>query len=310
MATETYRIYGYLSGGRRTIRESGTHDTIYGLAGKKIRTPERLRLVIGGAVLSGARTLAELAKPIWGNGSQTMEEVLPVLPAKVPEFLPSNLWEWNTYDPANPPTQDPVEIWGSALTGNAMYWELEGDQLGKYFQGAGNSVHIKDDDGKLVVWNVLGVKRYRRMKQGTEPTFIPNPQFPIVEAERAEKKAQYEAIIRATLTPVGHYQFRGLPTGDDPKRTDPTKFGYGWQINGVDIPVDPNHRLAVPAWGFKFVEAPMRNPENVVTNYRNSKTGERYSKVIDHYEQTFQIAIRDSLDVAPYEKRMKALLHL
>lgn len=306
---ETYAIIGFLSGGRMSIRESGTHDVLYGLAGKKVRTPEHLRLVKDGVVLSSSATLAEFNKPQWGNGSQTVEEILPVLPAKVPEYLPAPFWGWNIYDPLNPPTQDPFEIW-AGLTGNAMYWELEGDQLGKYFQGAGNSVHITDADGKLTVWDVLGIKRYRRMKQGTEPSAIPNPQFPIVEAERAEKKAQYEAIIRSILTPVGHYQFRGLPTGDDPRRTDPTKFGYGWRINGVDIPVDPAHRLAVPSWGFKFLVAPMRNPENVVTQYRDSRTGERYSRVIDHYEQTFAAAIRDSLDVAPYEKRMKALLHI
>jgi len=308
MATETYKIYGYLSGGRRTIRESGTHNVLYGL-GKPVRTPEYLRIVKDGVILSGEETKAELKLPKWGNGSQTMEEILPVLPAKVPETLPAPFFQWMPYDPTNPPTQDPFEIW-AGQTGNAMYWELEGIQVGKYFQGAGNSVHIKDAEGNLTVWNILDVKRYRRMNQLYQPVVIPNPQFPIVEAERAEKKAQFEAILRAILTPIGHYQFRGFPTGDDPRRTDPTKFGYGWSINDVDIPNDPAHRLAIPAWGFKFLEAPMRNPENVTTNYRNSTTGVRYTKVIDHYEQIMASGLRAALDVSPFESRMNALLHL
>lgn len=306
---ETYAILGFLSGGRTTLRESGTHDTDYGKAGKTVRTPHVLRMIKDGVLLSGAATMAELNKPQWGNGSQTMEEILPVLPAKVPKFLPSGFWDWHPYDPSNPPTQDPFEIW-SGLTGNAMYWELEGDQVGKYFQGAGNSVHIKDVNGNLVVWNILGIQRYRRMKQGTEPSFIPNPQFPIVEAEREEKKAQFEAIIRATLVPVGHYQFRGLPTGDDPRRTDPNKFGYGWRINGEDIPVDPTHRLAIPAWGWKFLPAPMRNPENHAYKGRDSRTGVVTTIVVDLYEQTFETALKNALDVTPHNKRMKTLLSL
>lgn len=148
------------------------------------------------------------------------------------------------------------------------------------------------------------------MSQNYQPVVVPNPEFPIVEAERAQKKAQFEAILRPILSPIGHYQFRGLPTGDDPRRTDPTKFGYGWNINGIDIPNDPAHRLAIPAWGFAFLEAPMRNPENVTTKFRNTTTGEVYTKVIDHYELIMSMGLRAALEVSPFESRMDALLHL
>ncbi|MFA6973985.1 MAG: hypothetical protein WC238_04600 [Parcubacteria group bacterium] len=256
-------------------------------------------------ILSGEETKAELIR-------LGMENALPVLPAKVPEFLPAPFYEWHLYDPNDPathPTQDPYEIW-SGRQGNERYWELEGTILGRYFQGAGNSVHITDADGNLTIWNTLEVKKYRRMNTTSRPVKIPNPQFPIVEAERAAKKAQFEAILRPILTPIGQYQFRGFPLGDDPHRTDPTKYGYGWEINGVDIPKSPAHRLAILAWGFAFLEAPMRNPENVTTSYRNTTTGERFTRVVDHYEHTMAAGLKAALDVADYESRMNALLHL
>lgn len=305
MATETYKIYGYLSGGRRTVRESGTHDVLYGSG--QVRAPEYLRIVKDGVILSGEETMAEFAKPQWGNGSQTLEEILPILPAKVYPVLSAPFYEWHPYDPddeATHPTQDPYEIWGGRL-GNAMYWECEGAELGKYYQGAAMT-YVNHE----VIWKVLGIKRYRRMKQSpAEDAYIPNPEFPIVEAERAAKREQFHTILRAILTPVGHYQFRGLPTGDDPRRTDPNKYGYGWNINTVDIPVDPAHRLAIPAWGWKFLPAPMRNPENVITKFRDS-TGVIYTKGIDHHETTLNGFIECSLDISPYSVRMKTLLHL
>jgi len=301
MATETFAIYGFALNGRKPIRQSGVHDVLHGLAGKSVRAPFYLRMIKDGILLTGAQTLAELNLPQWGNGSQTMEEVLPVLPAKVPKLLPSPFWGWSTYDPNDPathPTQDPFEIW-AGQQGNAMYWELEGDVAGKYFQGAGNSVHITDDDGNLTVWNAIGVKRYRRMNQGTAPVQIPNPEYPVVEAERAAKKAQFIAILKPILVPVGQYQFRGFPTGDDPMRTDPTKYGYGWRINGVDIPVDPSHRLAVPQSGYKFLEAPMRNPE-----------WDKYNPTVNLYEKYLNKHLLDALEVSPHEMRMRVLLHL
>ena len=76
----------------------------------------------------------------------------------------------------------------------------------------------------------------------------------------------------------------------------------------MDIPVDPAHRLAIPAWGFKMLEAPMRNPEWVTVYYWEG--GVRKSRQENIYDKTLNLHLGEAVDIPNYIQRMNVLLHL
>jgi hypothetical protein len=257
-------------------------------------------MILNSKILSKEECIAEFAKPQYGNGSQTLEEILPVLPEKVKERIPSPFFEWHDYDPndeSTHPTANPYEIWPDAgLNGNAMYWECEiSNPDGALWQGGGTITSLHEER-----WSVMGVKRYRRFKQAYESASIPNPLYPIIKAERDEKTAVYSAVIRSLLVPFGMFQFQGLPVHGN----------YEWSVDGQKVERSHEYRLATDTdtIEFKFIEAPMRNPEIMHVNHGATKTEPAGVWVWDMYEKTVAGAIARTLDVKPYNLRINSLL--
>jgi len=248
MATQTVKYYEKTSFGSWTRRKTQVQDDTYGIAGKSI-TLSRLGVVKDGKLYIGDELLALL-------NTMNFKDSIPDFPAAVSQYLPSEQWPSYLFDPDDPATYPQTETPEGITRG----WECQDSRYpGRHYQNMHwNGIETAEE------WRVLHVCDYRRQTTGSDHPRVPNPEYPIIEAQRAEAGQVYSNLIRTTFVPVASYQFQGLPlnaAGED---------RYQWSIDGVKSPPIPGHRLAVVAGstgaGWKLIPTPMRNPEKVIVN--------------------------------------------
>lgn len=264
-------------------------DDTYGIAGKSVNSgPNTLGMLDeDGKLLHLDKLHQKMLLPIWGpNKDQLFADLIPVFPVSVPATITSSLWQEFAFDPDDPTTYPQTEC----PPGASFFPELNGIkgwecQHKRYPNLHYQNVHWMGAES-VNVWRVMEVSTYRRQKETFDNPIIPNPQYPIVEAQRAEAGIAYENLIRSTFFPVGYYQFQSLPLNG----------GYGdkvykWYISGVndDKHFDPipGHKLAAVVTGgsgspFIHRPAPMRNPE---MHYYRTSAGNYWK---DLYESVYK----------------------
>lgn len=283
MATQIVKYYTKTSYGKWTVRKSQVQDDTYGVDGKPIRTPHTLGLLReDGKLLLGNTLLLELKKPIWGdNNDQLFSDLIPDFPAKVPEKLVTDTYQWFSFDPDNPETYPKSECppdspWYSQYNG-PRGWECENKLYpGMYYQ----NMHwfLDKPEEMAYIWKVLNIWRYRQQADPGISAWQPNPEYPIVEAQRAEAGRQWRALVERYLIPVGSFQFQGLPLNT-------ATVEYQWDIDGVRMTPDPKHKLAngPGGTGWKMIPTPLRNPEIITVNTSNGPI------VKDLYDSIYQM---------------------
>lgn len=239
MATKTIRNVGYGVNAGRSRQE--LYDVDYGkctpLTGNKsIRAPYLLGYRIPGGFLTKEQAYAEAMKPIHSFGdkvNKTIPELLPIfeeLPdGKIPGGDP-----WHPYPAEIPPI----------LIGD--YYEGRDDGRYGYVRQYNLYYEVPED---LDAWDNMGVTAWK--VRGEEVVYVDNPLYqPAVERNEA-RKVEYLAILKQFFVMTGVYTFPGYAIGQWEWFEDGVKIG-GMNTN-PKIALDPNHRLANPTTGWKYI---------------------------------------------------------
>lgn len=290
MAAQTVIYYTKNTSGQWMLSKSQNQDDTYGIAGKSIRTPYTMGVInpVNGKLLTSVNLLDRLEQPIWGpNNDQYFIDLIPDFPAKVPATLPDTQWQSFPFDPQNPETYPKTECPPDSQSypeyGGPRGWECQPlNHPNQHYQ----NMHWYGVAESLPAWTILKIVSYRRQKDAWDNPVIPNPDYPIVEAERAAAGVEYNNLVRSELIPVATYQFQGLPL-------DANGVEYQWSINGVKSPPIPGHKLAVTMTSpttstWKMIQVQMRNPEIIKVN----TSGGVWTREL--YEETYATKTNES----------------
>ena len=249
--------YSYAGGGRSTV-----FDENYGRIPVRPYSPYKLGLEVNGEYLTGSAALTELNKPIWGeNGDQKFEDVLPTLTPAVPMFT-MGYYPW--HDILEVPEEDPPNGYEVMLENGGLVQRLP---LESY-----------------PYWHLFGATQWR--KYAPNPTQQPNPEYPIVEAQRAAERQQYKEILQETFTLMSNLVFPTYLYD-----LNKTNLKWFWQEEGqerIEIPVDPEHWLAGNG-RLKLVMKPL--PESYQTG-----------------SSQWDGAVSRTILITPADRKVKALL--
>lgn len=293
MATQTVAYYSKTSFGGWTREKIQVQDDTYGVAGKTINHGPNTLGVLDedGKLLHLDKLHQRMLLPVWGpNKDQLFADLIPDFPAKVPEMISAAQWQsfpFNPDDPATyPQTECPPGSQFYPLLDGIRGWECQHKRYpGLHYQ----NVHWMGEES-INVWRIMEVSNYRQQKDATDNPYIPNPEYSIIEAQRAAAGQAYSDLIRSTLFPVGYYQFQSLPlNGGYGDKT------YKWKIGIPTITEEtpmidpiPGHKLAAVVtsgsgspWIFR--PAPMRNPE---MHLLRTSAG---NYLIDLYKQVYDL---------------------
>lgn len=231
-------------------------DWQYGRYGRGSTSPYKLALETQDGYLYGTQALTELRKPVWGeNGDQTFEDILPVLTPAVPQFIwdPTATFPWYPFD------KNDTSTWPTSDPDNGRGWECEAPSgipgAHQYFQ---NMPYTTAN-----IWGMLNIFQYRKQKvMIDEPLPVPNPMYPIIEAQRNAERAEYLHILQTTFTLMGNYSFPSF------RSAPATNLRWYLKQEGeetfAEIPVDPNYWLASPTGGWIKLMRPVK-PDEIST---------------------------------------------
>lgn len=217
-AQTTTLNWSYVSGSS-TYNNTQIFDWQYGMYDKK---PVLYKLAIekDGNLLYGSDALNELEKPIYGDGSQTFSNALPVLTNSVPQYLHISAYPWFNYNDTIPEGEAPKGYECKTMDGRLV----QGVSLGML-----QSVYD--------LWTIV---QWRPFNPTATPIFsIPNPLYPIIEEQRKHEKEMYVEMISSTFIQTAEYTFPAF-------KLQP---GSIWKLKTISdtsfvtIPYDPDYWL-------------------------------------------------------------------
>lgn len=263
-AQQTSISWTYTDGNTTYNRGPETFDWVYGYSGIA-PVQQKLGVIKDGEIIYGNDALTYLNKPIWGeNGNQKFYEVLPVLSPPVPKTINQVQTDWFPYPDTIPSLDSYLYEVRVALAGLPQGAIIQNQTL-----------------TNMVFWHSWAVYQWRPQNLTPYPRIpVPNPEYPIREAQREQERLQYTMLLEQTFVQTGNYTFPSLKLID----------GCVWRVKYegeqtfTTIPVSPDFPY-VSASGGKIVKRRMLKPEHIkdwstYTSYTILSQGENRVKLL------------------------------